>query len=87
MTKAELISKVAEQSGQTKVDTAKFLDSFTQVVKQTVKEGEKISIVEFGTFQRVDRAERMGVNPSTKQPIKIEAKQAAKFKPSPNFLN
>lgn len=87
MTKTELISKVAENSGQTKVATAAILESFTETVKASVKEGEKVSLANFGTFLKVERKERMGINPSTKQPLHIAAKSAPKFKPSKNFLD
>lgn len=87
MTKAELIAKVAEQSGQTQVATGKFLDIFTQTVKEVVKNDDQVSLAGFGTFLKVERKERNGINPSTKKPLVIPAKSAAKFKPSPNFLN
>ena len=91
MTKAELISKVSEQTGQTQVATGKFLEALTNTVKEAVKsyekKGDEVSIAGFGTFLKVNRAERNGVNPSTKEKIVIAAKSAAKFKPSATFLN
>lgn len=87
MTKAALIAQVAEQTGQTQVATGKFLDAFTQVVKESVQNDEQISLAGFGTFLKIERKERMGINPSTKEPLLIAAKSAAKFRPSPHFLN
>ena len=87
MTKAELIARVAEQSGQTQVATGKFLDIFTQTVKEVVKNDDQVSIAGFGTFLKIERKERNGINPSTKERLVIAAKSAPKFKPSPNFLN
>lgn len=87
MTKAELIAKVAEQSGQTQVATGKFLDIFTQTVKEVVKNDDQVSLAGFGTFLKIERKERNGINPSTKERLVIAAKSAPKFKPSPNFLN
>lgn len=87
MTKAELIARVAEQSGQTQVATGKFLDIFTQTVKEVVKNDDQVSLAGFGTFLKIERKERNGINPSTKERLVIAAKSAPKFKPSPNFLN
>ncbi len=87
MTKAELIARVAEQSGQTQVATGKFLDIFTQTVKEVVKNDDQVSLAGFGTFLKIKRKERNGINPSTKERLVIAAKSAPKFKPSPNFLN
>ena len=87
MTKSELIKKVAGQSGQTQSATAKFLDAFTETVKESLKAGEFVSISQFGTFKKVDREERLGVNPKNGERITIAAKSAPKFKPSANFLN
>ena len=87
MTKAELVAKVAAESGQTQVATAKFIDAFTATVKQSLKDYEQVSLAGFGTFLKVERAERNGVNPATKERIVIAAKSAAKFKPSASFLN
>ena len=87
MTKAELIARVAEQSGQTQVATGKFLDIFTQTGKEVVKNDDQVSLAGFGTFLKIERKERNGINPSTKERLVIAAKSAPKFKPSPNFLN
>ena len=87
MRKAELIARVAEQSGQTQVATGKFLDIFTQTVKEVVKNEDQVSLAGFGTFLKIERKERNGINPSTKERLVIAAKSAPKFKPSPNFLN
>ena len=81
MNKAELISAIADKSGLSKVDSKKALDAFIGSVTDTLKAGEKVILVGFGTFSVADRAAREGVNPSTKQKIKIPAKKVAKFKP------
>lgn len=81
MNKAELISAMAAESGLTKADCQKALDAFTASVIKTLKEGGKVSLVGFGTFSVIERAERSGINPTTKEKIVIPAKKAAKFKP------
>ena len=81
MNKAELISAIADKSGLSKVDSKKALDAFIGSVTDTLKAGNKVILVGFGTFSVADRAAREGVNPTTKQKIKIPAKKVAKFKP------
>lgn len=80
MNKAELISAIAAESGLSKVDSKKALDAFTTTVSKTLKSGDKISLVGFGTFSVNLRSARTGINPSTKATIKIPAKKVAKFK-------
>lgn len=80
MNKAELINAIAAESGLSKTDSKKALDAFVSTVSNTLKAGDKISLVGFGTFSVSERAARTGINPSTKQPITIPAKKVAKFK-------
>lgn len=81
MNKAELLSAMAAESGLTKADCQKALDAFVASVTKTLKEGGKVSLVGFGTFSVMTRAERVGINPTTKEKIRIPAKKTAKFKP------
>jgi len=81
MNKSELINSIAEKSGLSKADSKKALDAFIETVTATLKAEEKVILVGFGTFSVAERAAREGVNPSTKQKIKIPAKKVAKFKP------
>lgn len=80
MNKAELVAAIAEKTELSKKDSEKALKAFTEVVEQELKNGGKIQLVGFGTFEVVQRAAREGINPSTKQPIKIAASKAPKFK-------
>lgn len=80
MNKAELISAIAAESGLSKVDSKKALDAFIATVSQTLKSGDKVSLVGFGTFSVTERGARTGINPSTKAAITIPAKKVAKFK-------
>lgn len=80
MNKAELISAMAAESGLSKVDSKKALDAFVASVSKVMKAGDKVSLVGFGTFSVAERAARTGINPSTKQTIKIPAKKVVKFK-------
>lgn len=82
MNKAELISKIAEDAGITKVAAAAALDSFQDGVTKTLKKGDKLTLVGFGTFSVSNRAARTGRNPFNGETIKIKAKKVAKFKAS-----
>jgi len=80
MNKAQLISDIAERSGLSKVDSKKALEAFLGSVASTLKAGDKIVLVGFGSFSVVNKAARTGINPATKKPIKIAAKKVVKFK-------
>ena len=80
MNKTELIAAMAEKAQITKVDAAKALNAYIDVVKQQLAKGEKISLIGFGTFSVVDRPAHSGRNPRTGKTIKIAAKKSAKFK-------
>jgi DNA-binding protein HU-beta len=80
MNKAELINAVAAESGLSKADSKKALDAFISSISSTLKKGDKVSLVGFGTFAVSERAERTGINPSTKAAITIPAKKVVKFK-------
>lgn len=82
MTKAELISKIAEDAGITKAAAGLALESFLEGVQKTLKSGDKLTLVGFGTFSVSKRAARKGRNPFTGEEIKIKAKKVAKFKAS-----
>jgi DNA-binding protein HU-beta len=82
MTKAELISKIAEDAEVTKATAGAALESFIEGVTKTLKAGDKLTLVGFGTFSVSKRAARKGRNPFTGEEIKIKAKKVAKFKAS-----
>ncbi len=80
MNKLELVNAMAEKSGLSKKDCAKALDAFTESVEDTLKAGEKISLVGFGTFEPKAYPEREGRNPRTKEIVKIAARTGLTFK-------
>ena len=80
MNKSELIDAMAADAGISKAAAKKALESFTSNVTDALKKGDKIALVGFGTFSVSERAKREGVNPRTKEKIKIAAKKVAKFK-------
>ena len=85
MNKTELISAIAEKAGLSKVSAKKALEAFLSSVEETLAKGEKLTLVGFGTFSVVKKAARTGVNPATKQAIKIPAKNVVKFKAGANL--
>jgi len=82
MTKAELVSAIAEKTGLTNKDAAAAVNAFTESVKDALVKGDKVQLVGFGTFEVAERAARMGRNPSTGESIQIAASKTAKWKPS-----
>lgn len=80
MNKTELLAAMAEKSGLTKKDCEKALDSLTVSIEEALKKGDKVALIGFGCFEVKERATRTGINPQTKQPIKIAASKAPTFK-------
>lgn len=80
MNKAELVAAMAEAAECTKVQAAAALECFTESITKTLKKGGKVTLVGFGTFSTSKRKARTGINPLTKEKIKIKAKTVAKFK-------
>ena len=80
MNKTELIAAMADKTELTKKDTERALKAFIDVVTDELKQGEKVQLVGFGTFEVADRPARQGINPKTKATITIPASKAPKFK-------
>ncbi len=80
MNKTELIDQIAAGAGLTKVDSKKALDATVAAIIEALKKGDKVQLVGFGTFAVTEKPAREGINPATKQKIKIAAKKVAKFK-------
>ena len=81
MNKAELISAVAEKSGLTKKDATAVLTALIDTVETSLKNGDSVQIMGFGTFEVRDRAARKGRNPQTGEEIEIKASKTPAFKP------
>ena len=80
MTKSDLVNVVAAKTGMTKNASAVIVDSILDAIKGALKKGDKVTLVGFGTFQVAKRAARSGVNPRTRQKIKIKASKTPRFK-------
>jgi DNA-binding protein HU-beta len=81
VTKEELIAKCAREANVTKAQATRALNSILDGVTHSLKKGQKVSFVGFGTFEVTRRKARMGRNPQTGQSIKIPASRVAKFRP------
>lgn len=80
MTKAELVASIAEKAELSKKDSEKALSAVIDTIVETLATGEKVQLVGFGTFEVRDRKARDGINPATKEPIKIPATKVPAFK-------
>jgi len=85
MNKTELVDQIAKDADITKAQANEALDSFTNTVVKTLKGGDKVTLVGFGTFSVSHRSARTGRNPQTGKEIKIAAKNVAKFKAGKSF--
>ena len=80
MNRVELVAKIAENSGLTKADAEKALDSTLKAIEGALKDGDDIRLIGFGNFEVKTRGERTGRNPKTGEKITIAATKAVVFK-------
>ena len=80
MTKADLITSVAQKAEITKKDADAAVSAFIESITEALKKGEKVQLVGFGSFEVRTRAAREGVNPQTQKKIKIPASKVPAFK-------
>ena len=80
MNKKDLINVIAEQAQISKASAKLALDATLEAISSALANGDKVSLIGFGTFSVAERGARQGVNPATKQAIEIPAKKVAKFK-------
>lgn len=85
MNKSELIDQIAKDSGITKTQANDVLDAVTAGIIGSLKGGDTVTLVGFGTFSVSQRAARNGRNPQTGETIKIKASKVPKFKPGKEF--
>lgn len=80
MNKSQLVDAIAAEAGLTKVQAKKALEAYIDVTAKTLKAGDKIALVGFGSFSVTKKPARTGRNPRTGAAIKIAAKKVVKFK-------
>ncbi len=87
MNKAELIDAIAQKANLTKADAKKALDAFMETTTDSLKKGDRVGLVGFGSFSVSKRDARTGRNPQTGKPMTINAKKVVKFKPGSELDN
>ncbi len=85
MNKAQLIESVSKNTQLTKVDVELAMNAIFETIRKTVKKGDDVTVVGFGTFTKTKRKARMGRNPQTGKEIKIPAMTLPKFRPGREF--
>ena len=85
MNREELVAEIAKQTKLTQKSVGEVLTAIIDVTQDTVKKGEKVTLVGFGTFEPRKRAARNGRNPQTGVTIKIEAKTVPTFSAGKKF--
>ena len=83
MNKTELVAEIQKALGSdaTKASSERALDAVLESIKKGIKKDKTVQVIGFGTFSVTKRAARTGINPQTKEKIKIKASKAIKFKP------
>jgi DNA-binding protein HU-beta len=79
--KTDIIDHIVRQADISKAAAARALDAVLSAIEESLKKGDDVTLVGFGTFSVAKRAPRTGRNPRTGATIEIEAAQVPKFKP------
>ncbi len=80
MTKAQLIEAIARRSGLSKLDSLRSIEAFIEIATETLRNGEKITMPGFGSFEVVRKPARVGRNFLTGTPVDIPPRSAVKFR-------
>ena len=82
MTKAEIVEQIYEKVGFSKKESAELVEKVFDIIKETLKEGEKVKISGFGNFVVREKNARKGRNPQTGEEIRLDPRRVLTFKPS-----
>ena len=85
MNKSKLVAVMAEKSGLSRKNCEAVLDAFVSATGDALKNGDKVHLVGFGTFEVKERAARTGRNPRTMEPVAIPASKQPVFRPGKAF--
>ena len=85
MNKAQLVDQVSKETSLTKTDVESVLNSSLDLIKKSVKKGDDVTLVGFGTFTKSKRKARAGRNPQTGKEIRIPAMTVPKFRAGKEF--
>ena len=81
MNKTDLVDAIAKGAKLSKKEASSALDAAIRAISDSMRKGQKVALIGFGTFSTAMRKARTGINPQTKKAIKIAAKRSPKFKP------
>lgn len=87
MTKAELITKIAIETGLIRTGAGGALEQILSSISAELKAGVEVALTGFGRFYERNVAERKGITPATKEPLLLKAKKVPSFKPGQHFKN
>jgi len=87
MNKAQLINSISEKTGLSKSKSKEVLEAVTSTITETLADGDKVTLVGFGTFTTTERPARKAMNPKTSEVIDVPEKRVAKFKPGAALSN
>lgn len=85
MTKADIVDRIAEGTGLTKLETEAVVDGFMLTVMEALERGQSVELRGFGSFRVRERAPRTARNPQTDEPIEVPRQYVPSFKPSREF--
>ena len=80
MNKSELTKVLADKTGKSQKEAKAFLEAFESTIQETLRKGDKVTLISFGTFDVQEVPARTGRNPRTGEPLKIKAKKKPRFK-------
>jgi DNA-binding protein HU-beta len=86
MNKSDLINEIVSSTGLTKTKANQVIDAMVDAIGSSLSNGEKVTLVGFGTFETTKRIGRVGRNPKTGDEVIIPPKRVAKFRPGTNLL-
>ena len=86
MNKTQLVNSLSEKTGLTKAQSNEVIDTLVSVISETLSNGEKVTLVGFGTFNTTQRDARKGRNPKTGETVDIPAKRVPKFTPGSELI-
>ncbi len=86
MNKSDLIKTIAESANISKVAAERGLNGMLSTMAEAMEEGERVTLVGFGSFAVVERAPRQGRNPKTGEPVPIPARRVVKFRPGRHLI-
>lgn len=82
LTKAEIVSQVADAVGLTKIETEAVINGFIYIINQSLKDGNEIEIRGLGSFRIIERQPRLARNPKTGGKVQLPKRRVPQFRPS-----